>query len=152
MSVRQWPDTAGEGTHRQQISLSARSAEHPARYPIILDYPAPHIGEVYNLTGSESADLGHYAQASSDALGRTIRYRDVPHSAWTNTLREAGVPAHLVDHLTMRAELHTHGRYDRDRRTSALIVPEGGYAVCVDRSILIMKRMRDDQKWTRSQQ
>jgi hypothetical protein len=46
-------------------------------------------------------------------LGRPIRYRDVPLSAWTTALREAGVPAHLVDHLGVMAELHTQGRYDR---------------------------------------
>ncbi|MFM0097556.1 NAD(P)H-binding protein [Paraburkholderia nemoris] len=80
---------------------------------VILDDPAPHIGHVYNLTGSESADLEHYARAFSDALGRTIHYRDVPLSAWTNTLREVGVPTHLVDHLAVMAELHRQGRYDR---------------------------------------
>ncbi|CAD6562078.1 MULTISPECIES: NAD(P)H-binding protein [Paraburkholderia] len=80
---------------------------------VILDNPAPHIGQIYNLTGPESADLEHYARAFSDALGRPIRYRDVPLSAWTTTLREAGVPAHLVDHLGVMAELHTQGRYDR---------------------------------------
>lgn len=80
---------------------------------VILDDPAPHIGHVYNLTGPESADLDHYARAFSDALGRTIHYRDVPLSAWTNTLREVGVPTHLVDHLAVMAELHTQGRYDR---------------------------------------
>ncbi len=45
---------------------------------VILDDPAPHIGHIYNLTGFESADLNHYARAFSAALGRTIRYRDVP--------------------------------------------------------------------------
>lgn len=80
---------------------------------VILDDPAPHIGRVYNLTGYESADLEHYARAFSDALGRTIRYRDVPVSAWAEKLREAGVPAHLVDHLAVMAELHAQGRYDR---------------------------------------
>jgi uncharacterized protein YbjT (DUF2867 family) len=80
---------------------------------VILDDPAPHIGRVYNLTGYESADLEHYARAFSDALGRTIRYRDVPVSAWADKLREAGVPAHLVDHLAVMAELHVQGRYDR---------------------------------------
>ena len=37
----------------------------------ILDNPAPHIGKIYNLTGFEFADLDHYAQAFSEALGRT---------------------------------------------------------------------------------
>jgi uncharacterized protein YbjT (DUF2867 family) len=80
---------------------------------VILDNPALHIGRVYNLTGYESADLEHYARAFSDALGRTIRYCDVPVSAWADKLREAGVPAHLVDHLGVMAELHAQGRYDR---------------------------------------
>jgi uncharacterized protein YbjT (DUF2867 family) len=79
----------------------------------ILDDPAPHIGHVYNLTGFESADLDHYARAFSKALGRTIRYRDVPLSGWTDTLREFGVPVHLVNHLAVMAELHVQGWYDR---------------------------------------
>lgn len=80
---------------------------------VILDNPAPHIGKIYNLTGYESADLDHYAQAFSEALGRTIRYRDVPLDAWVDKLRELGVPAHLINHLAAMADLHKQGRYDR---------------------------------------
>jgi uncharacterized protein YbjT (DUF2867 family) len=80
---------------------------------VILDDPAPHIGQVYNLTGFESADLDHYARVFSEALGRTIRYRDVPLSAWTDQLHEFGVPTHLLNHLTVMAKLHVQGRYDR---------------------------------------
>jgi uncharacterized protein YbjT (DUF2867 family) len=80
---------------------------------VILDDPASHIGQVYNLTGFESADLDHYARVFSKALGRTIRYRDVPLSAWTDQLREFGVPTHLLNHLAVMAELHVQGRYDR---------------------------------------
>ncbi len=79
----------------------------------ILDDPAPHIGQVYNLTGFESADLDHYARVFSEALGRTIRYRNVPLAGWVDTLRAFGVPTHLVNHLTVMAELHAQGRYDR---------------------------------------
>jgi uncharacterized protein YbjT (DUF2867 family) len=80
---------------------------------VILDDPAPHIGNVYNLTGFESADLNHYARDFSEALGRTIRYRDVPLAAWTDKLREFGVPPHIVSHLSAMADLHVQGRYDR---------------------------------------
>ncbi|WP_408357783.1 NmrA family NAD(P)-binding protein [Paraburkholderia sp. RL18-103-BIB-C] len=80
---------------------------------VILDDPAPHIGKVYNLTGFESADLDHYARLFSEALGRTIRYRNVPVSAWADKLRAAGLPEHLVRHLAVMAELHEQGRYDR---------------------------------------
>lgn len=79
----------------------------------ILDDPAPHIGQVYNLTGFESADLNHYARVFSEALGRTIRYRNVSLAEWTGGLREFGVPTHLVNHLAVMAELHAQGRYDR---------------------------------------
>jgi uncharacterized protein YbjT (DUF2867 family) len=79
----------------------------------ILDDPAPHIGKIYNLTGPESADLTHFATVFSDALGRTIRYRDVPVSAWSDQLLKMGVPVHLVKHLAAMAELHAEGRYDR---------------------------------------
>ena len=80
---------------------------------VILDDPLPHIGRIYNLTGFESADLHHYARAFSEALGRPIRYRDVPLSAWIDGLRKAGAPTHLLNHLAVMAELHVQGRYDR---------------------------------------
>ena len=80
---------------------------------VILDDPVPHIGHIYNLTGFESANLDHYAHVFSQALGRTIRYRNVPLSEWTDKLRRAGVPTHLVNHLAVMADLHAQGRYDR---------------------------------------
>jgi uncharacterized protein YbjT (DUF2867 family) len=80
---------------------------------VIIDDPAPHIANVYNLTGSESADLDHFARVFSEALGRTIRYRDAPLAAWTDKLREFGVPPHVVSHLSVMADLHAQGRYDR---------------------------------------
>jgi uncharacterized protein YbjT (DUF2867 family) len=80
---------------------------------VFLADPAPHIGQVYNLTGFESAEPDYYAHLFSEALGRPIRYRDVPLSAWTNKLRALGVPTHLIRHLEVMAELHQQGRYDR---------------------------------------
>jgi len=79
----------------------------------ILDDPAPHIGKIYNLTGPESADLDHYARVFSEALGRPIRYRDVPLPAWSEKLRQLGQPPHLVGHLSVMTELNKDGRYDR---------------------------------------
>jgi len=80
---------------------------------VVLEDPTPHIGKIYNLTGFESADLEHYARAFSEALGRTIRYRDVPLSGWSEKLLEAGVPTHIVKHLSVMTELNKQGRYDR---------------------------------------
>lgn len=79
----------------------------------ILDAPTSHIGQIYNLTGSESADLDHYAQVFSETLGRSIRYRDVPLAGWSEKLLAAGIPAHIVRHLGVMTELNKQGRYDR---------------------------------------
>lgn len=79
----------------------------------ILDAPSVHIGKIYNLTGFESANLDHYARVFSDALGRTIRYRDVPLGPWADGLRQVGVPAYVVSHLSVMAALNRQGRYDR---------------------------------------
>src|SRR5215831_4338779 len=80
---------------------------------IILDDPTPHIGRIYNLTGLESADLKHYARVFSEALGRTIRYRDVPLSGWSEKLLKSGMPPHTAKHLSVMTELNKQGRYDR---------------------------------------
>jgi uncharacterized protein YbjT (DUF2867 family) len=80
---------------------------------VILDDPAPHVGQIYNLTGFESADLEHHARSFSEALGRTIRYRNLPLAEWTNWLRQAGVTTHVINHLAVMADLHAQGRYDR---------------------------------------
>ena len=79
----------------------------------ILDDPAPHIGQIYDLTGPESADLDYYARAFSEALGRPIRYRDVPLAAWSEGLRRMQFPEHVVNHLSAMTELNKQGRYDR---------------------------------------
>jgi len=80
---------------------------------VILDDPVPHIGQIYNLTGFESADLQYHARSFSEALGRTIRYRNVPLAEWTEWLRQAGVTTHVINHLAVMADLHAQGRYDR---------------------------------------
>jgi uncharacterized protein YbjT (DUF2867 family) len=80
---------------------------------VVLDDPAPHVGEIYNLTGFESADLEHYARIFSEALGRTIRYRDVALAGWSERLLQTGVPAHAVKHLSVMTEMTKQGRYDR---------------------------------------
>src|SRR5262249_50372529 len=80
---------------------------------VVLENLTLHIGKIYNLTGFESADLERYARVFSEALGRTIRYRDVPLSSWSAKLLQAGVPAHVVKHLSVMTELNKQARYDR---------------------------------------
>jgi uncharacterized protein YbjT (DUF2867 family) len=91
---------------------------------VILDDPAPHIGQIYDLTGPESADLDQYARVYSEALGRPIRYRDFPTSAWSEALRQARYPEHVVRHLSAMAELTRQGRYDRMTETLSKLTGE----------------------------
>jgi uncharacterized protein YbjT (DUF2867 family) len=80
---------------------------------VILDAPTSHIGKIYDLTGAESTDVEHYARVYSEVLGRPIRYRDVPVAGWSEGIRKAGFPEHVVKHLSAMAELTKQGRYDR---------------------------------------
>jgi len=79
----------------------------------VLANPAPHIGKVYELTGPASLTLSEIAHEFSTALGRAIRYVNVPPAVWEARLHEAQLPAHLTAHLVTMAELHRDNRYDR---------------------------------------
>src|SRR6476661_4943289 len=91
---------------------------------VILDDPAPHLGQIYDLTGPESADLDHYARVFSEALGRPIRYHDLPLPEWSESLRQMRFPEHVVRHLSAMAELTKQGRYDRMTDTLSKLIGE----------------------------
>ena len=90
---------------------------------VILDDPAPHIGQIYDLTGPEIGRSGPPC-ARLLGLGRPIRYRDVPLPAWSESLRQASFPEHVVRHLSAMAELTKQGRYDRMTDTMCKLTGE----------------------------
>ncbi len=79
----------------------------------ILADPDRHAAHIYNLAGPQSADLDFFASEFSAALGRRIRYVDLPPAEWREKLVAWGLPVHLVDHMTAMAALNREGRYDR---------------------------------------
>jgi NAD(P)H dehydrogenase (quinone) len=80
----------------------------------ILANPAGHVGRVYELTGPRSQDVHALAAEYSEALGRTIRYVDVPLEQWLDgELRRRGLPDYVISHLLTMAKLHAANRYDR---------------------------------------
>jgi len=79
----------------------------------ILADPAPHLGQIYELTGPRSEDMHGVAHEFSEALNRQITYHDVPAGEWEHELRKAGLPEHVTRHLETMAALHRAGRYDR---------------------------------------
>jgi uncharacterized protein YbjT (DUF2867 family) len=89
---------------------------------VILANPAPHIGKIYELTGPASLTLTEIAHEFSVALGRPIRYVNVPPQIWLEKLREMQLPPHLLAHLATMAQLHRDQRYDRLTDTFAHLV------------------------------
>ncbi len=80
----------------------------------ILENPAPHIGKIYELTGSTSQDMTGVAAEYSSALGRKITYVDVPLEQWRDSdLRNLKLPEHVFKHILTMARLHAANRYDR---------------------------------------
>jgi len=80
----------------------------------ILSNPDRHIGKTYDLTGPKSQNLNDMATEYSLALGRLIKYVDVPLEEWANTrLKTSNLPEHVMHHFYTMACLHKENRYDR---------------------------------------
>jgi NAD(P)H dehydrogenase (quinone) len=79
----------------------------------ILADPSSHIGKVYELTGPRSEDMNAIAAEYSVALGRSVRYVDVPLDSWLAQLEKLNLPPHVIQHLATMARLHAGNRYDR---------------------------------------
>jgi NAD(P)H dehydrogenase (quinone) len=80
----------------------------------ILADPAPHIGRVYELTGPRSEDMQAVAAEYASALGRPVRYVDVPFAEWREqVLSRRHFPEYLAAHIATMVRLHAENRYDR---------------------------------------
>jgi uncharacterized protein YbjT (DUF2867 family) len=79
----------------------------------VLSDPAPHVGQVYELTGPRSVDMKELAEEFSRALGRPVTYVDVPPERWEAELPRLGMAPHLAQHVAVMGRLHRENRYDR---------------------------------------
>ncbi|MEU0034912.1 NAD(P)H-binding protein [Streptomyces sp. NPDC006333] len=79
----------------------------------VLRDPAPHIGQVHELTGPRSVDMTELAAEFSRALARPVSYVDMPLDRWEAQLPKLGMPPHLQQHVATMARLHRDNRYDR---------------------------------------
>lgn len=81
---------------------------------ILTDQTSLHLGKVYELTGLKSQNLKEMAQEYSCALGRPIKYVDMPLEEWASReLKPLGLPDHVYHHICTMARLHQENRYDR---------------------------------------
>jgi uncharacterized protein YbjT (DUF2867 family) len=84
----------------------------------VLQDPAPRIGQVLELTGPRSEDVNGIAEEYSRALGKPVRYVDVPATEWAeDVLAKSGLSSHVQQHLVTLAALHRENRFDRMTNT-----------------------------------
>jgi uncharacterized protein YbjT (DUF2867 family) len=89
----------------------------------ILADPEHHARHVYELTGPRSEDMRAVAEEYSSALGRPIRYVDVPFDEWRDrVLRPKHLPEHVAKHIATMARLHAANRYDRFTRDVEAVI------------------------------
>ncbi|MFK0025447.1 NmrA family NAD(P)-binding protein [Streptomyces sp. NPDC090798] len=79
----------------------------------VLRDPAPHVGQVYELTGPRSVDMKELAEEFSRGLGQPVTYVAVPPERWEAELPKLGMPPHLEQHVAVMGRLHRENRYDR---------------------------------------
>jgi len=83
----------------------------------VLRNPAPHVGQLYELTGPRTVDMTELAGAFSKALGRPVSYVDVQLEQWQEeVLSPIGLPSHIEQHIVTMCRLHQENRYDRASR------------------------------------
>jgi uncharacterized protein YbjT (DUF2867 family) len=117
---------AEDGTLRLPFGTGRTSpvaAEDVARViTAVLENPQPHVGRVHELTGPRSLDMNGVAEEYARALGRPVRYVDVPLAEWVGqVLQRAGLSPYVEQHVATMARLHRQNRYDRSTRTVELI-------------------------------
>ena len=69
-----------------------------------------HIGKAYTLTGPEALTNAEVAQILSDALGREIRFINLPPEQLRSALLSAGVPEWSADALLDLQRLYREGK------------------------------------------
>ena len=81
---------------------------------VILRHPLGYAGRVIELTGPRSIDMDALAEEYAAALGRPVRYVEVPLEVWRDgELRKRGLPDHVYEHILTMAKLHAADRYNR---------------------------------------
>ncbi|WP_197038616.1 NmrA family NAD(P)-binding protein [Herbidospora cretacea] len=94
----------GDGRH-----APIAAADQARVISAILTDPADHIGHSYPLFGPVELDHYEIAEIMSQTLGIPVRYEPITTEAYADTLRTAGSPEHLIQHLTSVAIDYRNG-------------------------------------------
>jgi uncharacterized protein YbjT (DUF2867 family) len=99
-------------TGRGRIALvDARDVARVAARLLVA--PEHHAGKSYDITGPSAVTHGEVAELLGTALGRPVRYVDLPPDAMRAGLADMGVPAWLADDLVTLNAINRagHGRH-----------------------------------------
>ncbi|MGH9486069.1 MAG: SDR family oxidoreductase [Terriglobales bacterium] len=72
-----------------------------------------HEGKIYSLTGPESLTAADYASQLAAALGKPVRFVDVPPESARDAMLKNGLPLRLVDAILDLAAATRAGAFDR---------------------------------------
>jgi (4-alkanoyl-5-oxo-2,5-dihydrofuran-3-yl)methyl phosphate reductase len=111
-----WADTIRkEGAFYQPTGEGRWAAVDPADIGAVsvkaLTEPG-HEGKAYTLSGPESLSAAQYAEKLSAAIGKTVRFVDIPADAMRNRFVKVGMPSVLVDALMSLMAATKAGKLD----------------------------------------
>lgn len=66
---------------------------------VVLADPAAHSGQTYTLTGSKALTDAEQMSIISNAIGREVKYVDIPEASAKAAMTEMGMPAIVIDWL-----------------------------------------------------
>jgi uncharacterized protein YbjT (DUF2867 family) len=77
---------------------------------VILKDPSAHRDKTYHFTGPEALSQGEMAAKLGAAIGKDVKYVDLPSESYRQALLDAGLPPWLADLLKELAAVYASGR------------------------------------------
>jgi uncharacterized protein YbjT (DUF2867 family) len=93
----------------EDAKLAPVDTEDIAKAAFALLHTSGHEGKRYEMTGPEALSMTEIAEQLSLALGKTVRYVNVPPAERTRALLAAGVPSYIADALDVQASERRNG-------------------------------------------
>jgi uncharacterized protein YbjT (DUF2867 family) len=110
--LRERPAIVAEGAFflpLEDAKLAPVDVDDIAKAAFALLHTSGHQGKRYEMTGPEALSMTEIAEQLSLALGKTVRYVNVPPAERTRALLAAGVPAYIADALDVQASERRKG-------------------------------------------
>jgi uncharacterized protein YbjT (DUF2867 family) len=93
----------------EDATLAPVDVEDIAKAACALLHNAGHEGKCYEMTGPEALSMTEIAEQISLAIGKPVRYVNIPPADRTRALLAAGVPAYIADALDVQARERRKG-------------------------------------------